>query len=135
MHFQKREIPWEKVPFVPRPSLVPDPVTAFSKRPSAASTVPNRAEKLVITPLTPLRRAAIRPQAVLPPELPPRPYVSPRDATRERVMDVMRKKDLVPKELPASDAMDVVLPKLYKTIQKTPPPTYKRRIIYSKVYP
>lgn len=133
MHFQKREIPWEKVPFVPRPSLVPDPVTAFAKRPPATSTLPDRPEKLVISPM---KRAAIRPRTVfLPPELPPRPYVSPREATRERVMDVMKKRDLVPKELPSSDAMDVVLPKLYKAVHKAPQPAYTRRIVYSRVYP
>lgn len=119
-NFQKREIPWEKVPFVPRPSLVPDPVTAFGKR--ATQREQPKAEKLVITPLN---KASIRPKILI---LPPKPYQSPRDATRERVFDIIRKQDLIPKELPSTDAMDVVLPKVHKSRPAAP---YHRRIIYS----
>lgn len=67
---------WEKVPFVPRPSLVPDPVTAFGRR-----TRPG-ARRSVLEPVTkqnipPLPEAKLAPLA---------PYVSPRDRTRERVL-------------------------------------------------
>lgn len=126
VHFQKREIPWEKVPTVPRPSLVPDPVTAFGKRPPAYVLQSSRPEKMIITPL---RKASIRPSVLI---MPVKPYVSPRDATREHVFDILRNRDLVPKELPSSDAMDVVLPKLHKP---HPVPSYRRRLVYSRVYP
>lgn len=68
---------------------------------------------------------------ILSPDMPPRPYLSPREATKEKVMDLIRKQDLVPKDKPASDAMDIVLPKLH---QRKPPPTYHRRIIYSSAF-
>lgn len=119
----QREIPWEKVPFVPRPRLVPDPVTAFGKRKPVAP----RAEKMIIEPL---QRASIRPKVLL---APPQPYVSPRDATRQRVFDLLRKEDLVPKELPRSDAMDIVLPKVHQAA-KLPIATYSRRVVFSRPY-
>lgn len=118
--FQKREIPWDKVPFVPRPSLVPDPVTAFGKRKPDRKV--DAVGKLV---LTPGERAKIRPKVLLEPV---RPYVSARDSTREKVFDVLRRRDLVPKELPSSDAMDVVLPRLHKVAEQPNLP-YKRRLV------
>lgn len=67
---------WEKVPFVPRPSLVPDPVTAFGLR-----SRPGQRASL----LDPVARQAIPPAAEY--KLAPlAPYVSPRDQTRERVL-------------------------------------------------
>ncbi|KAJ8955773.1 hypothetical protein NQ317_004086 [Molorchus minor] len=71
----KREIPWEKVPFVPRPSLVPDPVTAFGKRPEKQVKVERKSI------LSPEERAKIKPKVLLEPV---KPYVSARDATRRK---------------------------------------------------
>lgn len=108
------------VPFVPRPSLVPDPVTAFGRRKPEKSP---KAEKLIIEPLN---RASIRPKVLIEP---PKAYVSPREATRQRVFDLLRKEDLIPKELPSSDAMDIVLPKVHKA--KIPTAPYTRRVVFS----
>lgn len=126
--FQKREIPWEKVPFVPRPSLVPDPVTAFGRRPAEDKEgIPKRPEKIVITPL---EKARIRPKLLL---IQPKHYIDPREETRERVFSAIRKADLLPKELPDSEGMDVVLPKLHR-IAEIPDLPYKRKIALSSSY-
>ncbi|KAJ8924517.1 hypothetical protein NQ315_007315 [Exocentrus adspersus] len=68
----KREIPWEKVPFVPRPSLVPDPVTAFGKKKPQQEV---KLERKSI--LSAEERAKIKPKAYLEPV---KPYVSARGA-------------------------------------------------------
>lgn len=122
--FQKREIPWEKVPGVPRPSLIPDPITAFGKRPTEKT---KRVDKMVITPLD---KARIRPKLIL---TPLKPYVDPREETRERVFSAIRKVDLLPKELPGPDTMDVLLPKLHKAAE-VPDLPYKRRIAEAAFY-
>lgn len=65
---------WEKVPYVPRPSLVPDPVTAFGRRDHAR---PSPLEPVARRNILPCAEARLAPLA---------PYVSPRDRTRERVL-------------------------------------------------
>ncbi|KAI5741622.1 hypothetical protein M8J76_015475 [Diaphorina citri] len=35
---KRREVPWHKVPTVPRPSQVPPPFTVFGRRPYASSS-------------------------------------------------------------------------------------------------
>lgn len=118
--FQKREIPWEKVPFVPRPSLIPDPVTAFGKK------KPEKKVKETKLITDPLERAKIRPdQKVLLTE--PEPYVSARDATREKVLSQIRRANNTFRELPNNDCMDVMLPRLHKLAEQPNLP-YKRRI-------
>lgn len=107
--FQKREIPWEKVPFVPRPSLVPDPITAFGKR--------RQETKQTQLPITsPSERAKIKPKILL---HDPAPYVSARDVTREKVFSAM---------LRPGAHMDTVLPKLHKLAEQPNLP-YKQRIV------
>lgn len=80
-HFQRREVPWDKVPFVPRPSLVPDPVTAFGKK-----RVTTQDKHILIT--RPLPKIQIKPKILIDP---PKPYISARDATRNKVMSSLRK--------------------------------------------
>ncbi|GJQ66461.1 hypothetical protein Trydic_g4461 [Trypoxylus dichotomus] len=102
----RREIPWEKVPFVPRPSLVPDPITAHGKRKvEKKETV---VERIV---LSPLEKEKIRPKTLIQPL---KPYVSARDQTREKVFSLIRRDNAKPGSLPSNDAMDVVLPKLHR---------------------
>nr|XP_022913084.1 uncharacterized protein CG45078-like isoform X12 [Onthophagus taurus] len=121
----RREIPWEKVPFVPRPSLVPDPVTAFGRRkPEEQQQV---VRKII---LSPLEKARIRPKTNLS-EL--KPYVSAREQTKQRVLSMINKKESVPGELPGSDAMDVVLPKIHK-LAEVPNLPYKRQLLSSSIY-
>ncbi|XP_018332673.1 uncharacterized protein CG45078 isoform X12 [Agrilus planipennis] len=124
----RREIPWEKVPFVPRPSLVPDPITAFGKR---KTPKPEERDRFNYTPrehtniLSPLDRARIRPKFLLAPS---KPYVPARDETRERVLSAIRTRSYAPQELPSADGMDIVLPKLHK-LAENPDLPYKRRIV------
>lgn len=74
---------WEKVPFVPRPSLVPDPITAFGRRsrPGARASVLDPVIKQNIPP---------KPQAKLAPLA---PYVSPREQTRARVLSAVEHRE------------------------------------------
>ncbi|KAK9876184.1 hypothetical protein WA026_011302 [Henosepilachna vigintioctopunctata] len=112
----KRDIPWEKVPFVPRPGLVPDPVTAFGKR------KPENAKTAKVSILHPSERAKIRPKILI---QPPQPYVSARDHTRESVLRDVRKIEEPPSY---SDSIDVILPRVHKVAEQPNLP-YKKRII------
>lgn len=119
-HFrlQRREVDWEKVPFVPRPSLISDPITAFGKR------QPRNQEKKSI--LDRINRESIKPsQDVL--NRPIQPYISARDATRNRVMSEVRRvtelRDAGGSAALVTDRfnMDNVLPRLHNTAGvKTP---------------
>lgn len=119
--FQRREIPWEKVPFVPRPSLVPDPITAFGKRKPDKREVKEE-RKLICSPS---ERAKIKPKELV---APPKPYVSAREATRERVFSAIKKESIG-----LNDSMDVVLPRLHK-VAELPDLPYKRRIVQSSEF-
>lgn len=67
---------------MPRPSLIADPITAFGKR------MPRGDEKRSI--LEQINRAAIKPkQEIL--DAPIQPYISARDATRNRVLSEVRR--------------------------------------------
>ncbi|CAH1974416.1 unnamed protein product [Acanthoscelides obtectus] len=115
----KREIPWEKVPFVPRPSLVADPVTAFGKKKPAAEN-PYEAKDKRRSILHPEERAKIKPKAYLEPV---KPYVSARDATKEKVFSSILRNQMSPN----SEAMDHVLPRIHK-VAEVPDLPYKKRI-------
>lgn len=116
---QRREADWEKVPFVPRPSLIADPITAFGKRKSSKG-----AAKPSI--LDPINRARIRPsQEVL--NRPIQPYISARDETRNRVLSEVRRFSETRNgggSLAActdKGSLDIVLPRLHNTtVVKTP---------------
>lgn len=119
---QKREIPWEKVPFVPRPSLVPDPVTAFGKRRPEQSIKQERKSIL-----SPEERAKIKPKAYLEPI---KPYVSAREQTKERVFTgILRSTNQ-----PNADSMDYVLPRLHR-VAECPDLPYKRRMVSASDLP
>lgn len=125
---QRRHTPldWEKVPFVPRPSLVADPITAFGKR----EIVQPRQNKLYI--LTPQGRASIKPSQVVLSQ-PIKEYISARDTTRAKVLSAVKRQDLIldygaeRAALPDRQHMDVVLPQLHRTM----PVREKTRVFYS----
>jgi hypothetical protein len=110
-------VPWEKVPFVPRPSLVADPVTAFGKR---ASKFDGKRENI----LERINREGIKPkpESSLPPLT---DYKSPRDLTREKVqreiahMQRLRESGGVSSYMNDSQSIDVVLPRLHGVSQQT----------------
>lgn len=121
---QKREIPWEKVPYVPRPSLIADPITAFGKR------RPKNEERISI--LEKINREGIQPSAeVL--ARPIQPYISARDETRQKVFSMVRRHSERVEaggSLAAStarDSMDYVLPRLHNTTADKRP---HRRVFY-----
>lgn len=110
---QRREIPWEKVPCVPRPSLVADPITAFGKRkPKTGQDKTNILERINRDTIKPAPQSSLRPL---------QPYVSARDMTRERVFKEMGRQAEIREgggSLAASTdkySMDVVLPRLHRT--------------------
>ncbi|KPJ01516.1 hypothetical protein RR46_08553 [Papilio xuthus] len=93
---------WEKVPFVPRPSLVPDPVTAFGRRGRAG------ARSSVLDPVT-RQNIPPKPESKLAPLA---PYVSPREQTRERVLAAVGHRERAFEADPLGtprDHMDVLL--------------------------
>lgn len=121
---QRRDVNWEKVPFVPRPSLIADPITAFGKR------KPRNEEKISI--LQRINREGIKPsQEVL--NRPIQPYISARDATRNRVLSEVRRnadvRDGGGSAAAITDkfSMDNVLPRLHNTAAVKSP---HRRIFF-----
>lgn len=106
------------MPFVPRPSLVPDPITAYGKRKDQRNDniYKNRwsNDKPKIT--SPSERAKIKPKLLL---SEPLPYKSARDITREKVFNSLLKEQ---------QSIDTVLPKLHKLAEQPNLP-YKRRLI------
>lgn len=112
------------MPFVPRPSLVPDPVTAFGKR-RPQEEQQQRPERKSI--LSAEERAKIKPKAYLEPI---KPYVSAREATRERVLTGILRTHTQPN----AESMDYVLPRLHK-VAECPDLPYKRRIVSASDMP
>lgn len=121
---QKREIPWEKVPFVPRPSLVPDPVTAFGKKKSPQEETQKPKRKSI---LAPEERAKIKPKAYLEPV---KPYVSARELTKEKVFTNILRNHTQPN----AESMDHVLPRLHR-VAECPDLPYKRRMVNNSDLP
>lgn len=116
-------MPWEKVPFVPRPSLIADPITAFGKR-KPINYVEQPPKKISI--LEKIKRESIKPD----PEVlarPIAPYVSAREVTRNKILEQVRK-NAEKRELGGSAAivtdrnsMDIVLPRAHKAQSWTAP--------------
>uniref|UniRef100_T1E7Q4 Uncharacterized protein n=1 Tax=Anopheles aquasalis TaxID=42839 RepID=T1E7Q4_ANOAQ len=80
----RKGVDWEKVPFVPRPSLIPDPITAFGKR------QPRHQGRTSI--LEAINREGIEPD----PRILARPiddYRSPRDLNRERIANELHRRE------------------------------------------
>ena len=122
---QRREVDWEKVPFVPRPSLIADPITAFGKR------KPRNEQRSSI--LDPINRAAIRPnERIL--NAPIKPYISARDETRNKVLNEVRRQSELRNaggSMSASTdrtSMDVVLHRIHNTAPANKAP--HRRVFF-----
>uniref|UniRef100_A0A182HT73 Uncharacterized protein n=1 Tax=Anopheles arabiensis TaxID=7173 RepID=A0A182HT73_ANOAR len=80
----RRGVDWDKVPFVPRPSLIPDPVTAYGKR------QPRKEARVSI--LEAINREGIEPD----PRILARPidqYRSPRDLNRQRIANELHRRE------------------------------------------
>ncbi|XP_067616146.1 uncharacterized protein CG45078-like isoform X4 [Eurosta solidaginis] len=115
----KNPINWEKCPYVPRPTLIADPVTAFGlHRPYHEQRKPSI--------LDPVNRAAIKPSYKILDD-PIKPYVSARDKNRKRVLNMVRK-HIETVEAGGNTAartsrqsLDAVLPCLHHTASKSLP--------------
>jgi hypothetical protein len=121
-------VPWDKTPFVPRPSLIADPITAFGKK------KPKDQPKKRSSILDKINREAIKPdQKIL--NSPIEPYISTRDRTRERVLGEVRRQEQSRSGyggnplMTSKDSMDVVLHRLHKT---SPAQYTHRHVIFSE---
>lgn len=109
---------WEKCPFVPRPSLISDPVTAFGRR------RPEQEKQNSI--LDPINRAAIKPNYRVLNE-PIQPYVPARDKNRERILSMVRRHiDTVDAggntaARTSNDSLDTVLPRMHRAASESLP--------------
>lgn len=111
---------WEKVPFVPRPSLVPDPITAFGRRSRPGVRGPVL-EPVARQNIAPLPEAKLAPIA---------PYVSPRDQTRARVLAQVGQRERAYGADPLGtprDHMDVLLAQAHGRPERSP----HRHVFYS----
>lgn len=108
------------VPFVPRPSLVPDPVTAFGRR-ARPGARPSVLDPVVQQNIAPKPEAKLAPLA---------PYVSPREQTRTRVLAAVGQRERAFEAAPLGtprDHMDVVLAAAHGRPQRAP----HRHVFYS----
>lgn len=116
---QRTPIDWEKVPFVPRPSLVSDPVTAFGVR---RADYEQRKRSI----LDPINRAAIKPNYKIAYQ-PIEPYVPTRDKNRSRVLSLVRQHiDTVEAggntaARTSRDSLDSQLPRLHRAASESLP--------------
>uniref|UniRef100_A0A1A9WRF3 Uncharacterized protein n=1 Tax=Glossina brevipalpis TaxID=37001 RepID=A0A1A9WRF3_9MUSC len=113
-------IDWEKCPYVPRPSLISDPITAFG---------PNRLERnkrQKTSILDPINRAAIKPDYEILHQ-PIKEYVPARDKNRERILNMVRQHiDTVEvggntAARTSRDSLDVVLPRKHRAASNSLP--------------
>ncbi|KAI9578192.1 hypothetical protein GQX74_015078, partial [Glossina fuscipes] len=112
-------IDWEKCPYVPRPSLITDPITAFGQYRSERN-------KRQTSILDPINRAAIRPDyEVL--HQPIKPYIPARDKNRERILNMVRQHiDTVDvggntAARTSRDSLDIVLPRKHRAASESLP--------------
>lgn len=111
---------WDKVPYVPRPSLVPDPVTAFGRR-SRPGTRSSILEPVTRQNIVPKPESKLRPLA---------PYVSPREQTRARVLSTVAHRERALEAEPLGtprDHMDLLLAQAHGLPQHTA----RRHVFYS----
>lgn len=131
---QKRDVPWEKVPFVPRPSLIADPITAFGKkkslfpedehkrRASSSSIIQQIKAETKAKPLSQLR--------------PLDAYKSPRDQTRDRVSNEIHRQQRLRDSggltsyFTDSQSMDLILPRIHGSSSSRLTPREFRGPIY-----
>ncbi|XP_065371080.1 uncharacterized protein CG45078-like isoform X3 [Calliphora vicina] len=115
----KTPIDWEKCPFVARPSLITEPITAFGRR------RPEREERKSSI-LDPINRAAIKPSYHVLNE-PIKPYVPARDRNRERILSMVRQHiDTVEAGgntagRTSRDSLDAVLPRMHRAASESLP--------------
>jgi hypothetical protein len=107
-------VPWEKVPFVARPSLIADPITAFGKR---RSLLPDQEYKPRGSIVQQIRREVkAKPESSLRPLT---EYKSPRDVTRDRVSNEIHRQQRIRESgglgsyFTDSQSMDMVLPRIH----------------------
>lgn len=114
------EVPWEKVPFVPRPSLIADPITAFGKRKPAGPERGQEREGSIVLRLR--KEIKPKPEASL---APLQPYKSPRDLTRDHVFNEihrqqrMREAGGIRSYMTDTQSLDVILPRIHGKSQDT----------------
>uniref|UniRef100_A0A1I8PKK6 Uncharacterized protein n=1 Tax=Stomoxys calcitrans TaxID=35570 RepID=A0A1I8PKK6_STOCA len=110
---------WEKVPYVPRPTLISDPITAFGRRRTERPEYRNFI-------LDPINRAAIKPSYRVLNE-PIQPYVSTRDKNRERILNMVRQYiDTVEAggntaASTSRDSLDTILPRIHRAASESLP--------------
>jgi hypothetical protein len=103
------------VPFVARPSLIADPITAFGKRKPLNNQAPSARHEVSIVrrlkaEIVPKAESQLRPL---------QPYKSPRDITREKVLNEIRHHQNIRESggiqpyLTDKTSLDVVLPRLH----------------------
>lgn len=115
----QQTIDWEKCPYVPRPSLITEPITAFGRR------RPEREERKNSI-LDPINRAAIKPSYKVLNE-PIKPYVPARDKNRERILNMVRQHiDTVEAGgntagRTSRDSLDTVLPRMHRAASESLP--------------
>ena len=124
-------MPWEKVPFVPRPSLIADPITAFGKRHTGYEE-----RKRESSILDRIHRETIKPK----PESQLRPleaYKSPRDETREKVLRELHRFQQIRDQggigaiTTDPQSMDVLLPRLHGKSERTMREPHRRPFFVS----
>lgn len=119
--FQRREIPWEKVPFVPRPALIADPITAFGKRQPKHEERRSILEKINRETIAPLPQGKLRPLE---------PYVSTREKNRHRILNEVKRHEYIREAggtramTTSADSMDILLPRLHGTTNVQIPHRY-----------
>ncbi|XP_073812504.1 uncharacterized protein CG45078-like isoform X4 [Musca autumnalis] len=112
-------IDWEKCPFVPRPSLISDPITAFGRREPEHLKQRNSI-------LDPINKAAIKPNYRVLSE-PIQPYVPARDKNRDRILNMVRRHiDTVEAggntaARTSNDSLDTVLPRVHRAVSESLP--------------
>jgi len=120
----RRDIPWEKVPFVPRPALIADPITAWGKRKPKQEERRSILEKISRETIRPLPESKLRPL---------QPYVSTREKNRERILNEVKRQEYIREEggtramTTSSDSMDILLPRLHGHTTSVKEP---RRVVY-----
>lgn len=109
-------MPWEKVPFVARPSLIADPITAFGRRKPVThdQIEKSKYQGSIVQRL----KAEIKPKALS--QLRPlEAYKSPRDLTRDKVANEINYHQRVRESgglgsyLTDKHSLDVVLPRIH----------------------
>ena len=126
LYIQRREIPWEKVPFVPRPSLIADPITAFGRRKPKQEDLQRR-EGSIVSRLN--REIKAKPEMYL---RPLEDIRSPREQTRDKVYNEIRHHQRIRESgglttyFTDNQSLDVILPRLHGKSAYVPAAEHRR---------